>query len=136
MPTLRSRPQDIAPLSRHFLSQFSTHDGGARTVSSAAASWLQNQTWPGNVRELRNVLQRACLLSGQTIELEHLLPPARGPAAQPPPEQAQLAAPPGPVVGAKWRDAEREIVLQAIQPSPAAWFGVGRWTAHRRPSRR
>ena len=33
---------------------------------------LQHYRWPGNVRELRNVIERAVLLCGATIDLEHL----------------------------------------------------------------
>jgi DNA-binding NtrC family response regulator len=57
LPPLAERPDDILPLAQHFL------DAGKTLHGTAQAALLQH-VWPGNVRELKNVLQRACLLSG------------------------------------------------------------------------
>ena len=35
-------------------------------------SVLQKRSWPGNVRELENGLERALVLSGGTIDAEHV----------------------------------------------------------------
>lgn len=73
LPPLRERPEDILPLARHFVSQFS--QGKAR-FATAVAEGLVRYAWPGNVRELRNAMERAALLSrGELILPEHL--PAR-----------------------------------------------------------
>jgi DNA-binding NtrC family response regulator len=80
VPPLRERPEDIAPLARHFL------ESGFELAPAAAAA-LTRHPWPGNVRELQNVIRRACLLcSGRVIGVADLnLPPATLPE-----EEAQL----------------------------------------------
>jgi DNA-binding NtrC family response regulator len=64
MPPLRSRPEDILPLARHFLARFAREYGlvGAR-FTPAAERTLRTRSWPGNVRELRNIVERAVLLA-------------------------------------------------------------------------
>ncbi|MEA2665152.1 MAG: hypothetical protein QOI11_2096, partial [Candidatus Eremiobacteraeota bacterium] len=49
-------------------------DGRATSISAAAVEALARRTWPGNVRELENALERALVLSGGTIDLEHVAP--------------------------------------------------------------
>jgi DNA-binding NtrC family response regulator len=56
VPPLRERPEDIAPLARHFLE----HDFELAETAMAA---LRSYAWPGNVRELQNTMRRACLLA-------------------------------------------------------------------------
>ena len=71
LPPLRERPDDIAPLARHFLKP-------GKQLSTDALEALQRHPWPGNVRELKNSIQRACLLAaGAQIQARDLcLPPA------------------------------------------------------------
>ncbi|MFZ6801787.1 sigma-54-dependent transcriptional regulator [Undibacterium sp. Di24W] len=57
LPALADRPDDILPLAKAFL-----EDG--KSLSATAQASLLAHAWPGNVRELKNVMQRACLLSG------------------------------------------------------------------------
>ncbi len=68
MPPLERRRGDILILAEHFLAECSRKmnkpiDG----LSEAAASRLVNYDWPGNVRELQNVIERAVVLSYDTI---------------------------------------------------------------------
>jgi len=57
---LRARPEDIAPLSEHYLAQFARCAGHrVPSLAPAATVALRNHGWPGNVRELRNRLERA-----------------------------------------------------------------------------
>ena len=73
IPSLRERREDILPLARHFIGQFSRDRA---RLSTAVNDCLQRYAWPGNVRELRNAMERAALLSrGELVLLEHL--PAR-----------------------------------------------------------
>lgn len=59
MPTLRSRPEDIAPLAVHLLEETSRSLGKrVDGFSNEAITCLQGYHWPGNVRELRNEIQR------------------------------------------------------------------------------
>jgi len=80
IPPLRERSEDIAPLTRHFASEFS---GGPVRLSPQAMQCLLAYSWSGNVRELRNAVQRACLLSrGDVILPEHLPPKIAALASQ------------------------------------------------------
>lgn len=73
LPPLRDRPEDIEPLSSHFLRQYAPEDSKPLRISEAAMHLLQRYAWPGNVRELRSVIQRGQILcNGEGIAPEHL----------------------------------------------------------------
>lgn len=59
VPPLRERPDDIAPLTMHFLDK---QKPGMR-VSREAMDVLEAYPWPGNVRELRNVVIGAAVFA-------------------------------------------------------------------------
>jgi len=68
LPPLRERPGDIELLTYHFLKKFGEDYGKPGcSISEPAMAWLKRQEWRGNVRELRNILERAVLISSQTI---------------------------------------------------------------------
>jgi DNA-binding NtrC family response regulator len=63
LPTLRSRKEDIGPLTEHFLRRVAGREGKpARSIMIEALHLLQSYDWPGNVRELENIIERACAL--------------------------------------------------------------------------
>jgi two-component system, NtrC family, response regulator AtoC len=62
LPPLRSRPEDIEPLIRHFLRVYSPQGEEALRISAEALELLQRYPWPGNIRELRSVIQRGQIL--------------------------------------------------------------------------
>lgn len=67
LPTLRSRKEDIGPLTEHFLRRVAGREGKpARSIMIEALHSLQNYEWPGNLRELENVIERACALDWGT----------------------------------------------------------------------
>ena len=68
VPPLRQRPRDVEMLARFFL-QVSSHMNArtSRELSESAVIKLKQWSWPGNVRELENVIERAVLLSNQTL---------------------------------------------------------------------
>jgi len=68
LPPLSERIDDVPLIARTLLS--ANHPDGA--ITDAAIRALQDYTWPGNVRELRNVLTRAYVLAGPTIEANDL----------------------------------------------------------------
>lgn len=74
IPALRERPDDIVPITRHFIAEHGGRLGRTGvSLSSAAERALREHAWPGNVRELENVMQRALILApGDTIEPAHL----------------------------------------------------------------
>ncbi len=61
---LRERPEDIPPLVRHFVQQFSRRmNKGIPAITSETMAALVRHPWPGNVRELQNIIERAVILS-------------------------------------------------------------------------
>ncbi len=62
IPALRERPDDIVPVARKILAQYSRAAGESIQLSDAACDTLCRHSWPGNVRELDNVIQRALIL--------------------------------------------------------------------------
>jgi two-component system, NtrC family, response regulator AtoC len=112
IPPLRARPDDIAPLSEHFLRRHSERLGiEAQPLEKAMHAVLIRYTWPGNVRELENVLERALILSGGTLEESHL--PAHVRKAEP-----QFAVPvDGDDLSVKRRlpALERELIARALE---------------------
>ena len=61
IPPLGARPDDIAPLIRHFLKGIDPDRRGI-SFSADAMRALEHYDWPGNARELRNIVERAALL--------------------------------------------------------------------------
>jgi DNA-binding NtrC family response regulator len=59
LPPLRARPDDIAPLARHFHEKLA---GGGAPMPEAFVAMLVARGWPGNVRELRNFIERSVSL--------------------------------------------------------------------------
>lgn len=65
LPSLRERPEDLAPLAAHFAERAGKRLGGpGLTVTSADLERLARYDWPGNVRELASVIERAAILGG------------------------------------------------------------------------
>jgi DNA-binding NtrC family response regulator len=68
VPPLRERKEEIELLSKHFMKKFSENYGKSITsISDHTLAWLKKQDWRGNVRELKNTIERAVLLSSQTV---------------------------------------------------------------------
>jgi DNA-binding NtrC family response regulator len=67
VPPLRDRPEDIAPLVRHFVKQFAAESNfRAKTFNPAAMETLKRHSWRGNVRELRNTIERLLIMAEGT----------------------------------------------------------------------
>jgi DNA-binding NtrC family response regulator len=61
--TLRERPGDIMPLTRHFIEVYSQRLGcGPIRISEEAEHKLRSYGWPGNIRELENVIHHTLLI--------------------------------------------------------------------------
>jgi len=64
IPSLSSRADDILPIARHFLCEFSGKFGRPFTgIAPEAEQLLRQYDWKGNVRELRNTIERGVLTS-------------------------------------------------------------------------
>ena len=69
VPSLNERPEDILPLAKHFLLEFSRQFGKHFTgISPEAEKALKDHRWRGNVRELKNLIERGAL-AGKGPEL-------------------------------------------------------------------
>jgi DNA-binding NtrC family response regulator len=56
IPPVRERPEDVAPLVRHFWTAASARVNTTATLSHGVLAALARYHWPGNVRELQNVM--------------------------------------------------------------------------------
>jgi two-component system response regulator AtoC len=74
IPSLNDRREDIVPMARHFLVEFSRKIGKSFTsLSPVAEDALKNFDWQGNIRELKNVIERGVLISnGPELMLQDL----------------------------------------------------------------
>ena len=74
LPPLRERPEDIAPLARHFLSTLAVKcQKTSLKLSAQDIRILQGYSFPGNVRELQNIIERAVIMA-QSNRLNFSLP--------------------------------------------------------------
>ncbi|HLR32193.1 MAG TPA: sigma-54 dependent transcriptional regulator, partial [Fodinibius sp.] len=74
LPPLRERQDDIIPIFRKFVTEFSAkYDSVFKGFSDDAKELLISYRWPGNVRELRNVAEQLVVLEkSQFIDTEKL----------------------------------------------------------------
>lgn len=86
LPPLRERADDIAALSRHFLTRAAAEGLPRRQMTQAGVDLLSRQPWRGNVRELRNFIYRLALLARDELvdvaTIEPLLAQAENAAVQ------------------------------------------------------
>jgi DNA-binding NtrC family response regulator len=89
VPALNKRRDDIVPIARHFLAEFSNKHGKSFSgFSLENEGYLKNHTWQGNIRELRNIVERGILvgqgpeLSPQDLGLEGITEPLVPPTAE------------------------------------------------------
>ena len=124
IPPLRERPEDIAPLVRHFADRWAVRLRRPIRLDAGVVPLLAAYAWPGNVRELANIVERLAILApGETI--------TAGDVARVLPEGAAAPRPIGdnggsPAADAPWRDIalsdtldryERELIARALSVS-------------------
>jgi two-component system nitrogen regulation response regulator GlnG len=149
LPPLRERPEDIAPLARHFLQKSARALAvEPKTLSEAALAALVAFPFPGNVRQLENVCHWLTVMApGQRIEVTDLPPEVRA-APQGASrnwtesldrELAQALAEGEPAVGDRLQhDFERALIRRALaftaghRMDAAARLGWGRNTLTRK----
>lgn len=145
VPPLRERPEDIAPLARHFLERFALRFGvGPFREPEALVPRLAALPWPGNVRELENAIESLVALSdGDDLDLDALAPAPLPPAATTIPgatasDVRRVDASAADMQGLRERvDAfERQLLLDALssvagnRTEAARHLGIGRATLH------
>jgi DNA-binding NtrC family response regulator len=75
LPPLRSRLEDIAPLTSHFIQKICKDQKiPEKKISTEAMRLLEAFAWPGNVRELENMLERTVALEAGPIITASSLP--------------------------------------------------------------
>ena len=67
LPPLRERRADIPLLIEHFVKRFNKDHGKSVEFSSDAVDVMVKHGWPGNVRELENCVERAVIMTRETM---------------------------------------------------------------------
>ena len=83
VPPLRDRPEDIAPLVRHYMDYFGRENNvRPKRITQPALEALTRYRWRGNIRELRNTVERMIIMTGgDTIDVADLPETVRSPVA-------------------------------------------------------
>nr|WP_240795319.1 sigma 54-interacting transcriptional regulator [Pseudomonas psychrotolerans] len=119
-PALRERPEDIAPLALHFISDIGKRlNRPGRRLRAADLARLQRYAWPGNIRELQNVIERA-LITAQDHQLSIDLPDEGSGTA---PRRVALAPSATILTDAQLRELERENTQAALRACQGKLFG-------------
>ncbi len=82
LPSLRERPEDVLPLTKHFIHKYNLENGReiSENLSPEVLTLLENYYFPGNVRELENIIERAVVIAPtDEITIECLRPEVRNP---------------------------------------------------------
>jgi DNA-binding NtrC family response regulator len=94
LPPLRERPEDVLPLTHHFMLRFAPPGRPPLRLGAEAKDALLAYRWPGNVRELENAVLRAVSLAeGATIRAVDLGLPIIQPTPSPGALRASVRAP-------------------------------------------
>jgi DNA-binding NtrC family response regulator len=109
VPPLRERAGDVELLAQHFLDAMNAKHGTSKAFSPHSMDMIRSYPWPGNVRELKNLVQRAFILSGNTVMLEDQL--AELSARKPTVHEGCLSF----FVGTPLADAQKEIILATLR---------------------
>ena len=68
LPALRERKTDIPVLIRHFIDKYARENNKkVNEISKEAQDYLMLYHFPGNIRELENIVERAVVMSRETI---------------------------------------------------------------------
>ncbi|MFQ5638391.1 MAG: sigma-54-dependent transcriptional regulator [bacterium] len=68
LPPLQERKNDIPPLAEYFLKKVCADEGlPKKSFSQTVWPILKGYDWPGNVRELRNLVERAAVLTADSL---------------------------------------------------------------------
>ena len=124
LPPLRERPEDVAPLTLHFLESLAEElRQPRREITEEAVAVLEAYEWPGNARELRNVLERILLLEdADPIGTEHLPDEIREEDGSAPRDGHMVL----PADGLSLDELERELICQALERTDGNKTGAAR----------
>lgn len=103
IPPLRQRPEDILPLTYHFLRKETPEERSPPSPTPEVCRLLEAYEWPGNVRELENAVKHALTFARDDTLTPDVFPPRMTSSAS--------ATAPG---GGAGREAERGKSLKAF----------------------
>lgn len=109
VPPLRERGTDLELLALQFLEELNEKANTAKCFSRSSLEIIRSYSWPGNVRELKNVVQRAFILSGDTLNIEECISELA--AKKPTVHDGYLNF----SVGTPLADAQRETILATLR---------------------
>jgi two-component system nitrogen regulation response regulator NtrX len=130
VPSLRERPQDIAPMAGYFLDEFCARNNfHSKKIDQEVYEILESHSWPGNARELRNIIERMAILTAGNVLTPDAVPVeirlARGAAPRSNLKEAR-------------ESAERDHILKALEETSwnvsgaARALGMERTNLHKR----
>jgi Nif-specific regulatory protein len=109
IPPLRERKGDIVLLADHFAEKYAERNGKLiKRISTPAIDLLTSYSWPGNVRELENCIERAVILSQDTVIHSYNLPPS----LQSP---TSTSTEPTTTLDAALSRMEKELIIEALK---------------------
>ncbi|MDR2792543.1 MAG: sigma 54-interacting transcriptional regulator [Treponema sp.] len=110
-PSLRERKSDIVLLADHFAEKYAKKNNKLiKRISSPAIDLLTSYSWPGNVRELENCIERAVILSTDSVIHSYNLPPS----LQSP---GSTSTEPNTTLEAALSRLEKELIIEALKIS-------------------
>jgi formate hydrogenlyase transcriptional activator len=108
VPALRQRTEDIPKLAQHFTALYAQRMNKCiDTIPPETMDALLRYQWPGNIRELQNFIERAVILSPQTV--------LRAPTSELEPFHATPGETRAPINGLA--EVERDHILRALEAS-------------------
>ncbi|MFN0119639.1 MAG: sigma 54-interacting transcriptional regulator, partial [Blastocatellia bacterium] len=134
VPPLRDRPEDIYPLTVHFIDHYQQRSGRrVQGISDRALHILKAYDWPGNIRELENCIERAVIVAAGRTITEHDLPePLRAHAGVAPHSVIEIPLP------TSLENIEQRVIEQTLlhtggdKTHAARLLGIGRKTLYRK----
>lgn len=107
VPPLRERNGDVDGLAKHFLAYRNAEEHTSKGITEPALDKILAHNWPGNVRELKHVVERAYLLSQETIDVEHIVIE---------PCSIENASQPGSIPsGLTLRELEQQAIMETLE---------------------
>jgi formate hydrogenlyase transcriptional activator len=130
LPPLRERKEDIPGLVTHFIRRFADRQHKpVPQLADGVIAQLVSYPWPGNVRELQNVVERAVILSRESLITPSLIVLGRGEhhqaSAAVAPQDAASVARAAPATLVPFSEAERRAIVRALETTGWRISGQG-----------
>jgi len=117
IPPLRSRKEDLLPLTEFFVCKFNHKLGkSVKGIDQLVQNLFVNYDWPGNVRELENILERMVLMAKEDIITFDSTPDdIKASLASSPPLPADCSTKPfREIVKAQKEEIERQVIIRGL----------------------